>query len=187
MSDVKQLVEFYRDFMRFHSDFYMRLQDLTDEIRESLEPKRCADASYVLKSCIKYAKDLAREMDNCSFVIQRIGCLVQAQKMDADPIHGELATGTPDITHVVSIPNFKKNREECIKLMKNLGVPDILCVGGAVRPHWPAMVQALSDRITSGTPLPEGIDGKTTYPKYSINTRARRGVDLDALAAELEN
>ena len=188
MSDhVEELVDLYAQAKSLHERLYNASKDFVDRQRDNYNEASIADTILTSRKIGEYLKDAAKELDRSSALLSKIGGYMKAQTLDDKSFKGELATGYLKIEHLVRIPSFKTHPAECRTIMNALGVPEALFEHGAVRPHWPAMVELISDKINSGLPLPEGIDGKKTYPKYSVIARAKSGVSLDALAADRKN
>ena len=61
--------------------------------------------------------------------------------------------------------------------MDYVGVAKEAVEDKCVKPHWPGLVERISNETAMGKPLPPGIDPNSSYPVYSMRIRAKQNLD----------
>jgi hypothetical protein len=134
------------------------------------------DAVYSLGEAYKYADDLRREIDKTKKLASKLVCLLWAKFTEGGPIRTAHCTGTPRIKMIASVPSARRDPEAYESLMEHLAIPERVWRNDVVRPHWPGLVEHLSQRLEQGLPVPPGIDPDKTYPDYAVTIRSKKGV-----------
>lgn len=146
------------------------IKDLHNEV--SLE--ELADMAFALKKISEIFDEIEKKTRNTYELAERLLCMMWAQNGDSDPIRTPYCTITPRIRMAAQIP--KKGTPEYAELMKALGINEELQTSDAVRPHWPGLVDFVTELLTQGRPLPAGVDPHKTYPVYGVTIRQRKGI-----------
>ena len=133
-----------------------------------------ADFAYALKKVSDMLVEMSKRSRNSYELSERLLCMLWAKANSDEPIRTPYCTITPRIRMAAQIP--KKGTDEYEMLMASLGINAELAQVDAVRPHWPGLVDYVTERLTSGKPLPSGIDTTKTYPVYGVTIRDRKGV-----------
>lgn len=131
-----------------------------------------ADAVFVLRKTREQIKSLSTELEVLEQKLIDVTCLVWVTSMNNEPVRGNLCTGTPDIKEAPVIPSRKTEPELYSKMLTDLGVVDSEVVSSdAVRPHWPGLMEMVSNRIAAGRKKPEWV--RETRPQYKLTVREK--------------
>lgn len=141
---------------------------MSQQTKESL-----VDRAYFLRELRDLSDDIRKECDRTHNIMCQAACMLWAtenvnEPHNAKPIHGEIATGTPTVKTMASLP--KPGNKAFIELMDWLGIKSEKGLG-ACRPHWPSMVELVTKEAEAGRPLPPGME--KTYTKYSVILKRR--------------
>ena len=139
-----------------------------------------ADIAYALRDTRDMAEDIRKRCDALGKTAQNFACLGAVTLEHGGTIGTEYVAATPSVKTVVSIPSRKKEPEAFAKLMDHLKVPRELWERGehaAMQPHWPGLMELVSERQANGLPMPPGIDPNKTYAEYSLRMRGRKEID----------
>ena len=134
------------------------------------------DIGWSMKQCEKLLDELRkRYVEIREKTIETIVC---ARWVDdnqntigkAQPIRGELTTGTPNIGEMHTTP--KSGTPEFLDLMHELGVPQ--GNESMFRLHWPTLVKLVTERKAQGKPIPKVLaDVDKTFPVFSVKYYSR--------------
>lgn len=173
-------IEAFKIVKKAHNEAYALISDLPDETKSCANLCELVDTAYAMKQIVLLVKDIENEAKRLEETAIQIACALWAMtSTTGEPIRTEYCTGSPDIKQMASIPNRNRNPELYEKFMDSLGVPRDLWAGEgeAFRPHWPGLVEYISERQRTGKPLPEGVDPSRMYPVYKLTCRPKKGVD----------
>lgn len=167
-----------RDMQRFHQRLYSFLLK-TREIAESnpLNQGIRADVAYCLREVHQWADDLRKEAASLRELLDQLICVQWVQEGQNDPenqarsVRGRFALATPNVRMAAVVPSKSKDEEGYNKVMSGLGVPQELVEAGVLSAHWVRLGEWLSERMSKGEPLPEGVDLNKTQPVYSTALR----------------
>lgn len=174
---VSELKEMYTRIERMHRIVYGLMIQIRDDLSASdLKQEDRVDLSYLLRETSRMFKDLEKEARLLRESNDNIVCFKAMTKSTVDKISGDIATGTPDLKMIAKLP--KHGTPEFMELMDDLGINKEVVGLDAVRPHYPGLVELISQRMAAGSNPPRGIDPTTTHPKYSLILRKKAGVDL---------
>lgn len=170
----------------FHQDFYTYLCELRDRIASETNENEIVDVCYILREMYKIVDDLRKEVKSLDQRAQRVACLVLMKKQIEDDVSTPWCKGTPDVKFEATLPTRRKDPEGFRKLMEHFGVSEEAYDRdrSAIKPHWPGMVDLLSELMESGRPLPPGIDPSKTWPVYSLSVRKVRELPKDIVAID---
>jgi hypothetical protein len=155
------------EWTSFHNDFIKKLHEEAD-IAE------LADMAYSISQIMRMFDEIEKKTRNTYELAERLLCMLWAQQGDSDPIRTSHCTITPRIRMAAQIP--KKGTPEYEELMSSLGIDTALQATDAVRPHWPGLVDYVTELLTNGRPLPRGVDPNKTYPVYGVTIRPKKGI-----------
>src|ERR1035437_7828625 len=80
-----------------------------------------------------------------------------------DKVHGQLATGTPDVKMIVKLP--KKGTPAYDRICRHFGLVWPGIDAEVFHIHWPAFVEFCSTLLREGKPLPDGLTPADAYPQ----------------------
>lgn len=184
----KKTLREYRRAKSSHADLYRHLIYVRDNLKD-LTQEDLVDIALVLRSISALADDIRKECNGIKELVERVVCLrwVQATLNDPgapDAIRGELATGTPDVRQMASLPRPNSDPEGYEKLMRSIGAITA-ARKDLVRPHWPGLTEWITRLAKKGKQLPKGIDPNKTYPLYRLfPLRRKKGIDIDEIEIE---
>lgn len=143
------------------------------------------DLAFVAREGAKLADDCRKEFTALQELLEGVVCAVWVQDGVNDPdatsstISGELASGSPDVRQMVSLPREKNDPVAFKKLCNHLGIMGRAFKNRVFKLHWPSLVDYVSERLASGKPLPPGVKGGKTYSLFRLKPlRRRSGVDI---------
>ena len=175
---TKNLIRRYQETKAQYLECYAEISALRDNLKESaFNTNDMVDIIYVMREISKLLNDLRKEVDGVQHQFENVGCLISIQRGDLEPIRTSLATGSPDLKMAAKIPSQTKDPENFSKLMDYLGVAKEAVEDKCVKPHWPGLVERISNETAMGKPLPPGIDPNSSYPVYSMRIRAKQNLD----------
>lgn len=182
---LKQLLNEYRLASVTHAVLYEKLIKLRDTAA-SLSQEDLVDCAYILRETAKLLDDMRKESTAIRELIERVICLKWVQQSLQDEstdtaIRGQLATGTPDVRQMASLPLPNKNPEEFEALMRSIGAVTA-AKKDLVRPYWPGLTNWITNLVKKGKPLPNGIDPNKTYALYRLfPLRRKKGLILETV------
>lgn len=165
---MKNTIKLYRRAQNFHRaviENCLRLKSLVTEttIEDTL------DVSHALTETSRLLKETKREVDDCIKLNAEMMCLAWTHRClmldSAEPIRGEYATGTPQTKLMMVLP--KKGTDAYAQLMNSMGVTN----HDLVVPHWPSMVDHVTELLAAALDPPPGMSGDT-YSRYTVTIRA---------------
>lgn len=167
---MKQTIKIHDEMQELHRVVIENTVRLRNAIGK-MTPECMTDVAYGLKEISRLLDDGRKECDDLVKLFEKALCIVWVQRGvntgNTDPFQGEFAVGTPQIKQMVRIP--RRDTDEYDKLMQWLGVPD----GDLVRPHWPSMVEHVTELLSQGQQPPDGMTGEP-YPIYAVRFRKRK-------------
>lgn len=175
--------EAYAAMKAHHEVAYRQLKQIDELVRGEVDKEELADAAFALKM----TGDLADDIRKMAKVTQEL-----AEKMCCAKVLAEGHTGTintpfmrvsPDIKTMAAVPSKRRDPDAYEKLMGHLGIREDLLKNDAVRPHWPGLVEYVSECASVGRPLPPGVDPSSTYPVYRL-ARWRKKKEPDDLGED---
>lgn len=162
-----------------HRVVYGLLIQVRDELRDAeLSQGDRVDLSFLLREMAKMFKDLEKESRLLRENNDNIVCFKAISSQSVENIKGEIATGTPQVKTTAKLPSRSRDPEAFYQLMEDLGVPPESVAQDAVRPHYPGMLELISQRVADGKNPPRGIDPTTMHPTYTLTLRKKAGVDV---------
>ena len=166
--------EYFNLAMTVLGEWKDRHDKLVANLHNEGDIKELADMAYALKKIMEIFDEVEKRTRNTYELAERLLCMMWAQAGDSDPIRTPYCTITPRIRMAAQIP--KKGSVEYEELMKALGITVELQATDAVRPHWPGLVDYVTELLTNGRQLPPGVDPNKTYPVYGVTIRPRKGI-----------
>lgn len=166
-----------RAMEKCHKQLYQFALQVRSEA-EQLSLTDAVDLGFLLREIGACAEDLKKEITHIRELLERIICIKWIANSTNDiskavPIHGELATGSPDVKQAAVLPRQKDDPAAYDAFIKRIGVMGAARKLGLVRPHWPTVIAYLSDLAERGKPLPPGVSVDKTYPVYRVVFRRR--------------
>ena len=161
---------------------------IMSEAIEKLAPKlagdmiETADMTYALQECFDLAEDTLKTLRALRKSIDKLFCAMTVQGGVVGKVNTEYCEAQPKVKMSVSPPTSNNNREAFVELMTELGVPESLLGNGddkaeIVRPHFPGMIDFVTDKLANGEPLPKALsDVQRQFPVYSVKIQSRKGV-----------
>lgn len=174
---TRELTERLTDIEEAHAEtFKLLLECRTPPMGATNED--LVDLSFIMREAENLCEDLRKELRGARDFLGRIICMrwlyENLNTLDVDmSIRGKLATGTPQVRTMASLPLPEKDPEAFVAFMKRIGVFGQALKRSLVKVHWPAVTDYLTDLIAKGKPLPPGIDPNRTYTVYQVILRKK--------------
>ena len=165
-----------------HQEVYLTLGRLKSELIREKNLEDATDTIGVLKKTFDMIKDLKMEVDRCTEQMEKVVCALYIRSpIMGEPIRGEWVTGSPYPRSVFKFPSMKSDPEAYMNWMRQMGVPDDVIASGAVRPHYPSMVEHLNKLEAEGKQLPQNVNPHDSGTEFGVRCVWHRDVDLDAM------
>ena len=167
----------YKIIKQAHAEFYSAIKKIPTVLPDE---KELADIHYAMKECVKFLEDMRSEARKVSDIVTKCACMIWMQEGGGDPIRSEYCTATPDVKQMTNLPRKSHNPERFATFMTALGIDEALWNREgppAVELNWNGMVELVSERLSQGLPLPEGIDPSATYSIFKLHIRGKKGVE----------
>ena len=175
---TKNLIRKYKEIKALYLRTYHDLSVLRDDLKQSeFTTGDIVDLIYVMRELSKVVDDLRKETDGVMHQFENVGCMISIARGDLEPIRTNLATGSPNLKMAAKIPSQTKDPENFALLMDHLGVSKEAVADKCVKPHWPGLVERMTNDAAMGKPLPPGVDPNSSYPVYSMRIRAKKSLD----------
>lgn len=171
---LSQLITAYAEARRAHMMMCQQFVMVEQQLRGSRDMKELADAVHALKQISDLANDIKKEANRRKEFFERLCCAVWMNG-DGSPIKTEYCTGSPEVKQTVATP--KSDTPEYADFCKHFGVDPSL----PFRPHWPTMLDRISDDLAQGKPLPPGCDPSTVWTVFRVATRRIKPIDGDTV------
>lgn len=139
-----------------------------------LDVAALADSAFLLREVARMHDDLRKECERLRDTVESKACLIWINVGDDSPIHGEMATASPDMKITPTLPSFKSDPEAYRTLLEFMGVSEEAIDRGTFKVYWPAFCDYVTDLTKQGKPMPPGIDPKKMFVKYKLNFKARK-------------
>jgi hypothetical protein len=167
--------EFYRQIFEAFSNWQPRHEELLNAAYTEQELNEIADVKFVMRKIDDLLEEMHKRSKASNEVLDRLVCAKWALQETTEPVRTEYVTITPRIKLATKLP--KKGEPEYEELMREFGVtdPDLL-VNDSVRPHWPGVMNYITELTALGKPLPKCIKQETTYPVYSTVVKEKKGL-----------
>lgn len=190
MSHSEELLkEIYTPMRRLHATIIGKLVETrrhgTTASPQLLED--LVDCVYILKKTVEWLEDARKEINAANSLMQRVTCLLWAQKGDGETIRGKFASGTPRTGIALQTPTKNKHTEKYEALMAYFGVPEEFYKGDVdvVRVHYPGLAEMATEILARGGNLPPALKALKEVNTYGVTCRAAKGVDIDAMTGDL--
>jgi len=158
-----------------HTDLYKKKLQLESLVLHMTDLQELADTVYALKETIKFIEDIRTQLRGLEELGIKIACALWLRDEKAEPIRTEYVTASPDVKTMVSIP--KPGQPGYLEFMAQFGITEAMANADVVRPHWPGMIEYVSQQLQAGKPLPVGTDLSKTYSIFKLTCRGKKGVD----------
>lgn len=170
-------IEFFKRAVKAHEELFLQITKLSKEIELDRNLFELTDYAYALNEAYKRLDDIAHETKRLR---ERVTQIVVALWVttEGEPIRTDYVTGIPDVKMMASVPSKNKDPEKYHALMEHLGVPKALYDGDndVLRPHWPGLVDYVSELLSQGRPVPPGCNTDKLIPVYKLALRGKKGV-----------
>lgn len=159
-----------------HDDIYRHLQDLEINVRAGNSLEEHADTVLALRESCNLFDDMRKMCNGLKELTEKICCAIAIKDGQIDPIRTDHCTATVCIKQMASLPRRSTNPKDYEALMSYLCVPKSLWDGtnDAIRPHWPGMVDHITQLAKEGKPLPPGISIDKVYPVYKLSPLTKK-------------
>lgn len=141
--------------------------------------KETADMTYALQECFDLAEDTLKTLRKLRGNIDKLFCAMTVAGGAVGKVETEHCEATPKVKMSVSLPSRRSDPEKFAAVMKELGIPENMYSGETefVRPHFPGMVEYVTNKLANGEPLSAALSDVTRqYPVYSVKISAKKGV-----------
>jgi hypothetical protein len=161
-----EMLKLYETVKATHAQSYSAMIELRNALSDESEMTELVDAALVLRDGAQMLDDLRKELNKLRDVTNKRCCMAWLTS-DGDPIRTTYATGMPKVKQVPRMP--KHGSEEYEQLCAAYGFDPRL----PFRPHWPSMVEDISERLAEGRPVPEGCDPNAVYQVFDVELRSK--------------
>jgi hypothetical protein len=168
-----------------HEQVYLKIKELKELASKQGDIKELTDIAYALHECEKFLDAEEKECRNFRETLERVIGALWAKIGNPEPVRTAHVTASPDIKIMVPMPDRRREPEAYQKLMRSMKVPEELWVAGegdnehsVVKPHWPGMVEYVSQLASRGLPLPDGLDPSKTMSIYKLRYRGKKEVSF---------
>lgn len=166
-----------------HAAVYEQLIRLRRVLDSSGDAEELCDAVYALRETSALLDDARKETDKLKELFEKLCCLSWLAT-DGSPIRTDYCTGSPDVRQAPITP--RPDTPEYAEMCKHFGIDPT----SPFRPHWPTMVERVTEDARQGRPLPPGVDPAKTLSVFKVSVRKKRPIiddeDEDAALQEPE-
>lgn len=170
----------YQDVKAAHAAIYARILEAKARVQACNNMEEVADWAYAMREAEKFAEDLRKELGYVEELATKVACLLWVKTGTGDPIRTAYCTASPDVKMMARLPKRSQEPEQFFALMQHLGIsPELAGLNvehPVLKPHWPGMVDYVSEQLKQGKPLPPGMDSSITYPIYALAVRKKKDV-----------
>lgn len=160
-----------------HETIYRQLAEVQHEINKCSNMVELCDYVFAVDQAHELIEDNKKALWNLREALNKKICELYVRSNPSEPnIKTDYVTATPDVKYSPNIPSKKGNPEAFEKLMKHLGIPTEVMNSEAVRPHWPGLVEFVSQQLAAGKPCPPGIDVKKLMPIFKLTLRRKKEI-----------
>lgn len=167
---MKTTIKIHDRARELHRVVVENLFRLKNEL-SSMSLEEILDVAYGLKETASLLNDSRKECEDVMKMMGQVMCVMWVQKNINtgcdDPIRSEHAIGTPHVKKMMHLP--KTDTDEYTALMRYMGVKE----GALVRPHWPSIVDHVTELLSNGKEAPPGMTGKI-YDIHTVIIRKRK-------------
>lgn len=186
---IAEAIRTHQEIETEYTGRYKLVERLRRGVRDAdtgLTQQDRADLIFLLKRTAEYWDDLRKETNRVTQMLENIlGTVHVAQASSEKSVKGNLATCTVRLEQQPRIPSPNKEPERYGKVMQALGVTnDETIQRGALRLHWPSIVEWCTECSSEGKPMPGGLDPSDNEAAYKTTTRKRADVDLDEVRSQ---
>lgn len=178
----KKALEIYNKVKDAHHAVFIDLQRLRDEIRKQLNLEEIVDVIAILKRSEDLLRDSKTEVSKNFGNLEEVACrLYVASGSIGEPIRTEWVTGSPNAKTLPKIPSKKNDLEAFTQLCSHFGLNSEAINYECFRPHWPGMVEYITQCEADFKPLPPGVNKDSLLTQYTVTCRWRPGIEPEAL------
>ena len=179
MSHKEILKQKLAEMQKIHKEIY----EAVSQARKDPESKPLADLideAFFAREIGELGDDLKREATRMYELFGKLAAFRWTADSLNDPnaattIHGEYASGAPKVTMGAGLPKQKKNPEKYNALITWLGMDPNSLAAKYCHPHWPSMMELITQRLESGGKLPPGCGKAYSLYKTVIRRKNRNG------------
>lgn len=156
--------------------YYEALLAIRDQSSEFTQSDR-VDLIYLLRELVSVAETVKKEGNKTSGLQQRLTCVVwsdenRARPDLAGPVRGAIATGTPSVGSMSSLPKWETDPDGVQELCIWLDIPVGPFASGDARFHWPTIQEKMNAALSEAKPIPPVLAG-ALRPTFTVSVRAR--------------
>lgn len=177
--------ELYRLAMQAYINLMRQIEIVRNEIQNEPEKTELADDVLIVKKSLALIENMRTQFNTLERLSITLTCGAWMRDQINEPIRTPYCTASPKISMAVQTPNRKKQPVEYREFCQALGVPDEVIESGTFQPHWPSMLEYISNLAEKGEPLPPHCDPAKMYPVYACAVRKQRDI-LDTGDVRLE-
>lgn len=180
----KKALGIYNTAQAAHKAAFIELSRLKDAVRANPDLNEIVDCIAILKKAEELMKDAKSEILKGYEIFEKVACHIYVKAgITGEPIRTDWVTGSPDAKTIPKLPTIKNNPKEYEELLKFFGVSEQAIHSEAFRPHWPGMVEYITNCEANFQPLPPGINKNDLETKYTVRCLWKRDVELDNLCS----
>jgi hypothetical protein len=153
-----------------HARTVTLLTHLANTMRGEDSMTETLDAAYALNECSKLIDDCRKQLNLAREEYSKRTAILWVRTGEAEPIRTGRVTSTPEVGLTVITP--KKGTAEYVDFCLHYGIDP----NSPFRPHWPDMIEKITQDARDGKPLPPGCDPSKQHSTYKTPFRATKGV-----------
>lgn len=163
-------LETYKRVKNANWEIATLLESIRVQQGNSADEKELVDSILVLDQAAKTLDSLRKETNRVKERLETLACKRWMEIGTGEPLRTEYCTGSPDVKQAPRIP--KEGTEDYQKMCQYFGIPD----GAPFRPHWPSMMERVSEEQRSGMALPPGVDPNGVITVFKVTVRKKRPI-----------
>jgi hypothetical protein len=177
---MSKLLATYKTVRDLHAAAYAVCQQVTQMIPTHGTPKNIADGVLITRKIAELLADTEKEFKKLQTALSAAGCAWLVAKGDGEPLHGGYCSAQGRPATACEVPSRTKDPAKYARLCAIMGVQD----HPLARLHYPAIKQAITERLASGKNLPPELAEYKQYNEFNLVATERSGSTLDADATQ---
>jgi hypothetical protein len=146
------------------------------------------DLFFIFDQSARRIEDLRKEIDAFGRSMIQLICARWVQDSlnngnSAEPIRGQLATGSPDVGQSVNLP--KSDSPEFLELCEFFGIP--ADKANLIRFHWPTMTEWVSQLLADGKNVPSCLKNQKTHTEYKCKLLPKSSNPIDDVLSAMRS
>ncbi len=178
----KKAVWLYKAVRDTHEQAFIGMERIKGETAKTLNLEQICDVTAMLKKAEALTKDLRTEINKTLKQLQKVGCMlfIRDNRL-GESVKTEWVCVHPDTKTIPPIPRESEDPEGYAKFCEHFGVDPSL----PFKPHWPSVVDYVTNAEATQQPLPPGIDPAACSTEYTLVCRWNKDIEPDSVVEEV--